>query len=317
MRGILIILLLLAVNLCYGQGKYTLRKTYQYEGNDSTNAKWVLTEKYNTNNKVVFARFNKYKGYADDSNDDFERNGKAYYTYNDTNIINILTAYKKRIIDSSGVITLNTYKGGDTEIVHYEYKYDSTGRVIEMKEKEYSYKMTPPQSCMGFNEITPLNVQMYREGLYHHHDTLDYYKVRYVYNDNGLVFEDEFPNTIGQIRTVYLYEYLGKSSLKAVVNTNEQNPVTRIYFYNGDTTKICSYNKFSLFSTSAITNNTLSIPCYCDMIVYDKSKRKRIELLNNYIGVIIKEYFYDEYGRKIKDISTLTDSKLTHLYTYE
>ena len=88
MQKYITILLLLTCSLCYGQGKYTVRKAYQYEGNDSTNAKWVLTEKFNKKGKLVYARYNEYP-----LNEEYIGDGKNYYTYNDTLLTKIGRAH--------------------------------------------------------------------------------------------------------------------------------------------------------------------------------------------------------------------------------
>lgn len=123
MQRLITILLLITYSLCYGQGKYSVRKTYQYEGNDSNKKHLIETNKFNRQGKIQD------EDKADE--DGYVEKIKHYYNHD--------TILSK---------TVHTHKSFTKKAIEWYY-YDKNGRLFEKRVNKYEVQI---KSCIPINE---------------------------------------------------------------------------------------------------------------------------------------------------------------------
>ena len=323
MYKILTTLLLLITTLCYGQGKYTVRKTYQYKYNDSTNAKWVLTEKFNKYGKVVYARYNDYEIPEFDEVNYYEEDGKTYYTYYDTLLTTRLTVHKAHEWRTGGRVKLNTFVNGDSFKILYRYQFDDKKRLVHKTEIQNERALFMSLCGLSVHQLLADTEWINKTNLEEKNkkwlgpDTIDYL---YTHSDCGLEKEECMQN--GHVIEKYLWRY---ESEGCYLKSHE--------FYSVPEMVLTTFNIYRHFKNSMVIyhvpmrnlrnagptdNMSLNVECYTTIYFYNKNKQiieKRQNRTDNTMEVF---YFYDQYDRKTKTVLTENNiTKLTHLYTYE
>ncbi|MBS1772363.1 MAG: hypothetical protein JST82_05850 [Bacteroidetes bacterium] len=336
----LAILLSLTSVLSYGQKKYTVRNTYQYEGDDSTNAKLVLTEKYNANGKIIHAKYDYYTNTFEENNNYYDV-GENYYYYRDTFLIKQLEVHKAVRWDLTGRKRLNSYINGDSSLFYYDYDIDKLGRIKSIKitsSEKVSYNMMCGNEAELFDDTLSLRDTLLRsmkQQLVDMHNKMEDSKqwsiptvqsTSYEYDEHGLATETTNQGVALGQKYIYDYEYnTNKLISKTAYIKSEKNnefiyAATYLYKYYPDHSTVYRIGNWMLKKAVPDDKGILSVPSTVRTSYYNLKKLlTRVIIADGYDNSIHTIYFYyDKYDRLTKDVTQYFEhSKITHRYTYE
>jgi hypothetical protein len=317
MKKIILILLLLTSTLCYGQGKYSVRKTYQYEKDDSTSKQLILTENFNANGLLVSSVAR--ERVEDENGAQYVDMEKTQYTYKDTFVTDMLFVNKNGV-HKGNTVTYGTYEGGDSTVIHYDYTIDEQGRKI--KEIETKYVCERPMVCgFSYNLMDSTERAELREQRIRWTSSLT---TVYQYDDCGLSRKMEYLKDSPTPNIVHSYSYdydLGDHLSHLNCKLSEEHIGTQFtvfrYFEGGYKKCIVRSGYYSDLTIKA--NNSLEIRSQCISYIYNNKKNISEEQYHAtpYSAYYSVKYYYDTFDKLIKKVTMLPEGNRTHLYTYE
>jgi hypothetical protein len=318
-----------------------VRKTYQYNDNDSTNQKLVLTEKFNEHGKITYAKYDDYWQYTEEY-DEYDDAGENFYTYRDTFLIKKIIAHNAIRWGLRGREATNSVVNGDSFLTNYEYAFDNAGRIksIRMvKTEKTAYRGMCGIAAEIFSDTTYLKdstLRSMKQSLVDMRNETENQRhwspfvteaISRTYNDYGIESETIEENGVITEKDVYTYDYdrLHVDSKEVYYDFMKNNDLryngTYVYkYYDDHTTEY-------LLSKRTLKNMVLDAPSNATTYNFKPSyttiyfdKQKHITRMEGGSGdsITITNLYYDTYGRRIKDVTVTYDhSKLTHHYTYE
>ncbi|OSZ78599.1 hypothetical protein CAP35_10215 [Chitinophagaceae bacterium IBVUCB1] len=336
------ILLFFAPMPCLAQ-KYKTCKVYQYEGDDSTNAKLVLTKKYYLNGKISSAIYDNYKAIKDEE-DDYSENGATYYTYRDSFLIETLTAHRANTWNIDGPVLLNTYLNGDSFLTLYEYVFDNNNRIKNRKiiKTEKAFRWVLCGMTADLLDDSSNQGLAFREEYYKMLREADKNKkwnsptttiYTYEYDNCGIIAEEaEYREGTFVVRNKYLYQYedvrsdynlqlttdMCRLTLKETLTSDNYTTGYRFskydkYLYEENRLRVYEIYGHNI-KQSNFNDSDLIIKVPCTHYYYNKKKQPISKITNDYVI----HYEYDNNAR-LANLQLLEDGKvqLTHIYQYE